>query len=436
MESPARSIVGRLRANGHVAYFAGGCVRDRLMGRRASDIDIATSATPPEIIALFPRTVAVGAKFGVVVVIEDNLQFEVATFRSDGAYLDGRRPDAVTFSNAEHDARRRDFTVNGLFFDPVDDRIIDYVGGRIDLENRILRAIGDPIARFTEDRLRILRAVRFAVTLGFDIDDATWNAVCASAAEIHVVSPERIRAELTRTLCHPSRVRGLDLLDQSGLLATILPEVTDLKGCEQPPEFHPEGDVFVHTRIMLELLPPDASPVLVFGVLFHDIGKPPTYFRDETGRIRFNTHEQVGADMARRIMTRLRFSNDEIDAVEALVRNHMAFKDVRNMRVAKLKRFLAREHIEDELELHRVDCQSSHGLLDNLHFLREQQMEFASEPLIPPPLITGHDLIRLGYQPGPAFAKMLESVQTSQLEGSLYSREDALQFIKQHFPLH
>lgn len=430
MEKIARQIAATLRAAGHAALFAGGCVRDRLLGAKAADFDIATSARPEEVERLFRRTVAVGAQFGVTVVVESGHEFEVATFRADGAYLDGRRPESVTFSNAEGDARRRDFTINGLFYDPVEERVIDYVGGRADLDARVIRAIGDARERFAEDKLRVLRGVRFAARLGFEIESETWRAIRDGAAQIHAVSAERIRDELVKILAHPRRVRGFDLLDASGLLRELLPEVEALKGCEQPPEFHPEGDVFVHTRIMLGMLRPEASLPLVLGVLFHDIGKPPTFQRDETGRIRFNGHESVSARMTRDILTRLRFSNAEIDATEAIVQNHMAFKDVQQMRTARVKRFLARETIDDELELHRVDCGSSHGMLNNYDFLLAKREEFASEPLIPPPLLTGHDLIALGWKPGPHFKRALDAVQTLQLESALHSREEALAWIK------
>jgi poly(A) polymerase len=429
MEQKARRIVTTLRAAGHEALFAGGCVRDLLLGTSPSDYDIATSARPEEVERLFRRTVAVGAQFGVIVVLEDGDEFEVATFRSDGAYIDGRRPESVTFSDAEGDARRRDFTINGLFYDPVAERVLDFVGGRSDLDARIVRAIGDAAQRFAEDKLRLLRGIRFAARLGFEIEAATWEAIRAGAPQIHAVSAERIRDELVKILTHPSRLRGFDLLDASGLLRELLPEVEALKGCAQPPEFHPEGDVFVHTRIMLEMLPPEASLPLVLGVLFHDIGKPPTFQRDETGRIRFNGHEYVSSELTRAIMTRLRFSNADIAATDALVRNHMAFKDVQHMRVAKLKRFLARETIDDELELHRVDCRSSHGMLDNYDFLLAKREEFASEPLIPAPLVTGHDLIALGWKPGPNFKQTLDAIQTLQLEGALRSRDEAMAWV-------
>ncbi|MFM8720752.1 MAG: CCA tRNA nucleotidyltransferase, partial [Chthoniobacterales bacterium] len=333
----------------------------------------------------------------MILVMEHGRAFEVATFRSDHEYIDGRRPEMVTFSTPEEDAARRDFTINGMFHDPVADKFIDFVGGQADLKSKTLRAIGDPVARFREDKLRLLRAIRFAARFGYEIDPATWDAIKAHAADIHAVSAERIREELVKIFAHANRVRGFDLLDQSGLLKEILPEIEALKGCEQPAQFHPEGDVFVHTRAMLELLPPDAPVAVALSVLFHDIGKPPTfrYHKDED-RIRFSGHDRVGAEMTGRVMERLRFSRADIDRTVEAVRQHMVFKDVQNMRTAKLKRFMAREGFGEELELHRVDCLSSHGALDNYDFLKTKAEEFANEPLIPPPLVTGHDLMALG----------------------------------------
>jgi poly(A) polymerase len=433
--STATGIVRRLRDAGHTAYFAGGCVRDMLRGLPPKDYDIATSARPEEVQRLFPRTVAIGAHFGVICVLEDAHQFEVATFRSDGAYIDGRHPAAVTFSSPREDAERRDFTVNGMFYDPIASEVIDFVQGRADLDRHLLRAIGDAASRFREDRLRMLRAIRFATLLAFEIDPATWQAIQTHAPEIHDVSAERIRDELVRIFLSSNRVRGLDLLDQSGLLAQVIPEMLPLKGCEQPPQFHPEGDVWVHTRAMLGLLPPQVSVPLVFSVLLHDIGKPPTFSLDPAeGRIRFNAHDKVGAAMARAIMERLRFSRDEIDATVEAVDQHMVFKDVQNMRVAKLKRFMARPGFTEEMELHRVDCQSSHAMLDNYDFLHRKQEEFANEPLIPPPLVNGNDLIALGWKPGPKFKEVLDAVQTRQLEATLTTREQALEWIKQEYP--
>jgi tRNA nucleotidyltransferase/poly(A) polymerase len=433
MEAAARSVVARLQGAGFTAYYAGGCVRDSLRGVPPKDFDVASNARPEEVQALFPRTVAVGAHFGVVVVMEKGFQFEVASFRADGVYLDGRRPVDVTFTTPQGDAERRDFTVNGMFFDPLKNEVIDFVGGRADLNARVLRAIGDPAARFCEDRLRLLRAVRFAAALDFEIEPATWEAVRAQADQIGAVSAERIRDELVKIFLAPTRVRGFDLLDASGLLRVVLPELDRCKGCEQPPQFHPEGDVFVHTRLMLSLLPETVNVPLVFSVLLHDIGKPPTFAVDPTGRIRFNGHEYIGADMAVRVMERLRFSRADIDATVEAVRQHMAFKDVQDMRVAKLKRFMARPGFEDEMELHRVDCASSHGMLDNHVFLRAKQEEFANEPLIPKPFVNGHDLIALGLKPGPKIGEILEAAQTRQLEGAFPDREVALAWVQAEY---
>ncbi len=433
METTARALVNRLRGTGHTAYFAGGCVRDLVRGQTPKDIDIATNARPEEVQELFPRTYAVGAHFGVIVVLEGDWQFEVATFRSDGAYLDGRHPVAVNFSSPEEDARRRDFTINGMFFDPPNDAVIDFVGGRADLASRLVRAIGDPAQRFAEDRLRLLRAVRFATVLEFEIEPVTWNAIARAADTINTISAERIRDELVRIFLSPHRVRGWDLLDTSGLMKAILPEVDALKGCAQPPQFHPEGDVFQHTRLMLELLPTEVSLPLVLSVLLHDIGKPATASVDESGRIRFSGHDKLGATMTEALMHRLRFSRAEIEATVEAVDQHMVFKDVPNMRVARLKRFMARPHFADELELHRVDCLGSHGMLDNYEFLKRKSQEFANEPIIPPPLVRGDDLIALGMKPGPQFGQILEAIETRQLEGTLRDREEALAWLRKEW---
>ncbi|MEO8439205.1 MAG: CCA tRNA nucleotidyltransferase [Spartobacteria bacterium] len=433
MMATARRLVDQLRAAGHVAYFAGGCVRDLLLEKTPKDFDIATDARPEAIQKIFPRTYAVGAHFGVIVVLEDGFQVEVASFRSDGLYLDGRRPAEVHFSSPEEDARRRDFTINGMFFDPPNDTVIDFVRGRDDLAARLIRAIGNPAERFAEDRLRLLRAIRFATVLDFEIESATWSALVQAAGTIGEISAERIREELVRIFLSPQRVRGWDLLDASGLMQQVLPELAAMKGCEQPPQFHPEGDVFKHTRLMLKLLPENVSLPLVLSVLFHDIGKPPTASVDGEGRIRFNGHDRVGAEMTEALMQRLRFSRAEIDATVEAVRQHMVFKDVPNMRVARLKRFMARPTFPDELELHRVDCASSHGILDNYEFLQRKSEEFANEPIIPPPLVRGDDLIALGMKPGPRFSDILEAVETRQLEGTLRNREEALEWVKEEF---
>lgn len=433
MEKNAREIAERLRNHGHVAYFAGGSVRDLVRGLPAKDFDVATDATPDVVQELFPRTYAVGAHFGVVVVVENGFNFEVATFRSDGAYLDHRHPVNVRFSSPEEDAKRRDFTINGMFFDPQKDEVIDFVGGRADIEAKLIRAIGNPSQRFEEDRLRMLRAIRFAVELDYKIDNATWNALVKNAASINQISAERIRDELVKIFLSPSRLRGWDLLDESGLLRVILPELEAMKGCLQPEQFHPEGDVFQHTRLMLELLPEKVSVPLIFAVLLHDVAKPVTATVDETGRIRFNDHDRIGATMTESIMERLRFSRAEIDAAVEMVRQHMVFKDVPNMRVAKLKRFMARPTFGEELELHRVDCASSHRMMDNYEFLLRKREEFANEPIIPPPLVRGDDLIALGMKPGPKFGEILEAVETRQLEGALKDREQALEWVKREY---
>src|SRR5881398_766764 len=433
MEEAARKVAARLREDSYIAYFAGGCVRDMVRGLAPKDYDIATDARPEVVQKLFQRTYAVGAHFGVIIVLENDFQFEVATFRSDEAYIDGRHPTAVHFSSPEEDARRRDFTINGMFYDPVAEEVIDLVGGHADIAAKLVRAIGDHAQRFAEDRLRMLRAVRFATVLDYEIDKQTWDALVANASSINQISAERIREELMRIFLSPNRVRGWDLLDSSGLMGAILPELEAMKGVLQPEQFHPEGDVFVHTRLMLSLLPEKVSVPLVFAVLFHDVAKPVTATVDKTGRIRFNEHDRIGAQMTEAIMRRLRFSGAEIAATVEMVRQHMVFKDTPKMRVAKLKRFMARPTFNEELELHRVDCESSHGMLDNYGFLLRKREEFANEPIIPPPLVRGDDLIALGLKPGPKFGEILEAVETRQLEESLRTREEALDWVKHEY---
>lgn len=379
----------------------------------------------------FPRASLVGAHFGVVLVKEPEGHFEIATFRTDHEYEDGRRPTKVTFATPEDDAQRRDFTVNGLFENPETGEVIDYVGGQADLDRQLLRAIGDPEKRFAEDRLRMLRAVRFATTLGFEIDPATFAAIRAHAGAVHEISVERVRDELVKTFLHPNRVRGFDLLVESGLMKEILPEILDLQGCEQPPQFHPEGDVFVHTRLMLSLLEGEVSLPLVLSVLFHDIAKPATYaYDEENDRIRFNGHDSLGAEMTESILRRLKFSNEVVEATVEMVARHMQFMNVQKMRTAKLKRFMSAGTFPDQLELHRVDCLGSNGMLDNYEFLQAKAEEFASEPLIPPRLVTGRDLIELGWKPGPEIGAVLEAVQTEQLEGRLTDRDEALAWVR------
>ena len=430
LKTAAHATASRLSDAGHVAYFAGGCVRDALLGIDPKDYDIATSATPDEVQALFPNSNAIGAHFGVILVKQDGFPFEIATFRHDGSYNDGRHPESVTFSTPEDDATRRDFTANGLFQNPQSGEIIDFVSGQKDIDARVIKAIGRPSDRFQEDALRLMRAVRFATTLEFEIEPTTWSAICDNSDLLEKISSERIRDEFTRILVSNHPARGFDLLTESGLMRHIVPEVYDLIGCEQPPQWHPEGDVYTHTRIMLEMLEDDPTPELALSVLLHDIGKPATYTYDEADeRIRFNGHDRVGAEMAEVILRRLKYSNQTTDEVCVMVANHMNFMNVQKMRTAKVKRFMARPTFEDEMELHRVDCASSNGFTDNYEFLRAKEEEFAAEPLIPTPLVTGKDLIDLGFKPGPEFKDILNQIQTEQLEGKLDDRDGAIQWI-------
>lgn len=434
MLKAATYVIEILRKNGHQALLAGGCVRDYLLGKSPKDYDVATNATPQQVITLFPGALTVGAHFGVVIVKRDGHQIEVATFRTDGSYKDGRRPESVTFATAEEDAQRRDFTVNGLFRDPVEDRIIDYVGGQQDLDKRVLRAIGDPSQRFAEDRLRLLRAIRFASVLDFELEPATWQAICDHADAITTVSAERIRDELIKIFLHPNRLRGFDLLVESGLMAGVLPEILVLKGVEQPPQWHPEGDVFIHTRLMLSLLPEEVSLPLVMSVLLHDIAKPATYTVDEgTGRIRFNGHDKLGAEMTGEIMRRLKFPNDVIEPTQVAVEHHMAFKDVKKMRNSTLKRMMARPTWEDELMLHRMDCLGSNGLLDNYEFMKEKAVEFSQTPLIPQWFLNGRDLMELGWAPGKELGAVLTALQNAQLENQISTREEALAWLDKNY---
>jgi len=433
---PARDaalvLARRLQAAGHEALFAGGCVRDRLLGKPPKDYDIATSALPSQVIALCSGANEVGAHFGVVIAKHGGHHVEIATFRTDGSYRDGRRPESVTFSTPLDDAQRRDFTVNGLFEKPATGEVIDFVGGLTDLQARVIRAIGDPVARFTEDGLRLLRAVRFATTLDFTIDPATASAIRQCANLLDRISPERIRDEFSKILTSPRRRTGIEHLVDSGLIRHFMPEVLPLIGCDQPPEWHPEGDVYTHTLIMLEMLVPAAPLELCLAVLLHDIAKPPCRtLDDDTGRIRFNGHDSMGAQMTDTILRRLRYPNHVIAAVVPMVARHMQFMNVQKMRVAKLKRFMAEPEFTQELELHRVDCASSNGFTDNYEFLLAKAVEFAAEPLIPPPLVTGRDLIRLGLTPGPQFKELLEAVQNEQLEGRILDREPALAYLRE-----
>lgn len=429
----ALTIVKTLTDAGHRALFAGGVVRDLLLRNRVSDIDIATSALPEEVEALFPHTVAVGKQFGVMIVVIDTSNFEVATFRAEAGYVDGRHPSSVRFTEAEEDARRRDFTVNALFLDPFTREVIDYAGGLEDLEARVIRTVGNPAQRLEEDKLRILRAGRFACQLGFQIDSKTWEEVSRRATTLLQVSWERIRDELLKILTGPAPARGLDLLSDSGILDVILPEVAAMRGVPQPPEFHPEGDVFVHTRLMFEIAGkvPDAN--LALAILLHDVGKPPTLtVRD---RIRFDGHDQKGAEIAEAIGRRLRLPSQQIEEVTELVREHLRFIPIQQMRESTLKRFLRKENFEKHLELHRLDCLASHGDLTSYNFCRLKLQEFSREIMRPTPLLNGHDLIALGLRPGPVFSEILSGLEDLQLEGKISTRDEALQWVKSHFLL-
>lgn len=448
----AEHIVLRLRAAGYEAYFAGGCVRDLLLGVPPKDFDVATSAHPDVVLAMFPRTFAVGAQFGVVLVCQDledpvhpgqlrEIVTEVATFRSDVAYQDGRHPTEVRFSSSpQEDVLRRDFTINGMMFDPVLNRqtcnltsaVLDYVGGRADLRDGVIRAIGEPQRRFEEDKLRMLRAVRFAARFEYTIEPATERAIRQFAPGIVQVSRERVRDELTKMLTEGHARRAFELLDSTGLLREVLPEVTKLHGVEQPPEYHPEGDVWIHTRLLLEKLPAGVSPTLAWGALLHDIGKPATFSHKPPDRIRFNGHVEIGVKIAHEILRRLRFSNEDCTQILALVENHMRFGDVEKMKVSTLKRFFRLPKFEEHLALHRLDVMSSHGDLSLYEFARRRREELPEEEVRPSLLITGRDLIAAGYEPGPRFKAMLRFAEDAQLEGRIRTREEGLALIRQH----
>jgi poly(A) polymerase len=463
----AISIVKTLRASGHQAYLVGGCVRDIVLGREPADYDVTTDATPEEVMRIFPQTYAVGAQFGVVLVpipVPENTSFsstiapeqasslrssaefcaatdhsranvvEVATFRSDVGYSDGRHPDQVRYTtNPRQDVERRDFTINGLLLDPITNEVLDFVGGRRDLHAHIIRTIGDPGLRFAEDKLRMLRAVRFAARFNYQIEPETFRAIRKLSQRIHQVSRERVRDELTKMLTEGQARRAFLLLDETGLLHEVLPEISALKGVEQPPQFHPEGDVFVHTLLLLDKLPQPCPATLAWGALLHDVGKPPT-FRVAPDRIRFDGHVEVGVKMAEQICRRLRFSNHDSEQILALVANHMRFADVQRMKESTLKKFIRMPRFEEHLELHRIDCQSSHGDLTSYKFTREKMAALPPEAVRPPALIDGDDLIAAGYVPGPQFKEILGAVEDGQLEGRLGSKEEALEFVRGQFP--
>ena len=432
-ESLARQVIARLRSAGHQAWLVGGCVRDLLRGAAPKDFDLSTDARPDRIMDLFPHSGLVGAHFGVVLVRDAFAQVEVATFRSDHEYEDGRRPNAVHFeTDPKADVLRRDFTINGLMMDPETGQALDYVGGRADLDARLVRAIGDPDARFREDHLRLLRAVRFAARLGFAIEPATFDAMRRNAALITRVSAERVRDELVRILTEGGAAYGLDLLDQSGLLAVLLPEVAAMHGVEQPPEFHPEGDVWTHTRLLLDKLD-RATPTLALGALLHDVGKPPVF--RVADRIRFDGHVEKGVEMARAILNRLRCSRDDTDQVESLVAHHMHFKDVGRMKESTLKRLMRLPRFDEHLELHRLDCLAGRGNLETYELVKRKWEEMTAEEIKPAPLITGADLIAAGYRPGPRFGEILSAVEDAQLEHRLSTPAEALDWVLAQWPL-
>lgn len=428
----AKEIVQRLRRVGFEAFFVGGCVRDALLGLHPGDYDIVTSARPESVVRLFEKTVAVGAKFGVIVVLIHDIPYEVATFRSDDVYEDGRRPSQVHFSTAKEDVLRRDFTINGLLMDAATGEIMDYVNGRADIENKILRTIGDPFVRFNEDYLRMLRAVRFAANLNFSIDPETKNAIARCADNIRSVSAERISDELSKILTRGGARRGFELLSETGLLSHILPEVERMKGVGQPPRFHPEGDVWEHTLIMLDILSsetaPRTNPDLAWGALLHDVGKPLSRTEDENG-IHFYGHVQAGETLAETIALRLKFSRARRDAVIRLIHFHMVFMNVQKMRPARLKRFLRMPDFDLHLQLHRLDCLACHGMLDSYDFCRDQLIALEPEALHPPRLLTGDDLIIMGFAPGKKMGELLARLEEEQLEGRIRGRDEAVAFV-------
>ena len=432
----ANAICEMLERHQYRALLVGGCVRDLLLGREPADYDVATDATPVEVAGLFPESVAVGAQFGVMLIPKDGLKVEVATFRSDVGYSDGRHPDRVVYSKTpEEDVERRDFTINGLLMRHDTGEVLDFVGGRKDLQAGLVRAIGHPDRRFAEDKLRMMRAVRFAARFGFEIDEATFGSIRRHVSEIQRVSPERLREELTKMLGEGAARRAFELLEETGLLGQVLPEIAAMKGVEQPPEFHPEGDVWIHTRLLLEKLEKGASPTLAWGVLLHDVGKPPTFqSAAETGdRIRFNHHVDVGVRMAEEICRRLRFSGDETEQITALVANHMKFGHVGSMRKATLKRFVRLPKFDEHLELHRLDCLASHGHLDSYQFVERFLDETPPEQVRPRRLLSGDDLLAMGYRPGPQFARILRGVEDAQLEGQIRTAEEAREYVLRSF---
>ena len=432
----ANSICDVLQGAGFQAFLVGGCVRDILLQRNPTDYDVATNATPDEVLKLFPEGVGVGAQFGVILVPREGLKVEVATFRSDIGYADGRHPDRVVYaSSPEEDVKRRDFTINGLVMRHDTGEILDFVDGQADLRTGIIRAIGEPDRRFAEDKLRMLRAVRFAARFGYEIEPETFRAIRKHAREVGLVSAERIREELTKILTEGAARAGFELLDLCWLLPIVLPEIAALKGVEQPPQYHPEGDVWIHTLMMLEGLPAGCPATLAWGVLLHDVGKPAT-FRSaaETGdRIRFDGHVDVGIAIGKEILGRLRFSNDDTEQILSLVEHHMKFKDVEKMRLATLKRFVRLPRFDEHMALHRLDCLSSHRNLEAYEFVNEFLEKAPPEVVRPVRLVSGEDILELGYAPGPIIGAILGAVEEAQLNGEIATTEEAISFVKKKF---
>jgi len=432
----ANSICETLLGRGYQALLVGGCVRDLLLGHEPADYDVSTDATPEQVMALFPESVAVGAQFGVILIPRDGLKVEVATFRSDVGYGDGRHPDSVVYSKtAQEDVQRRDFTINGLLMRHDSGEVLDYVGGQADLQAKVIRAIGEPDRRFKEDKLRMMRAVRFAARFGFKIEEETFRAIRRHVAEVHQVSPERLREELTKMLTEGGARQAFELLDETWLLQQVLPEIGAMKGVEQPAQFHPEGDVWIHTLMMLEGLPSGSPATLAWGVLLHDVGKPPTFQSAvETGdRIRFNNHVEVGVRMAEAICQRLRFSNEDTEQILALVDNHMKFGAVEGMRASTLKRFVRQPRFEEHLALHRLDCLSSHRNLNSYEFVRRFMEVTPPEQVRPERLLTGDDLQEMGFRPSPLFRQILQALEDAQLEGQIRTREEAKQYVLREY---
>ena len=432
LQDTATEIVRRLQTAGHSAYWVGGCVRDSLLGREPDDYDVATSARPEQVEALFRRTIPVGRKFGVIIVLEEGHEFQVATYRAESGYEDGRRPGKVTFTDAKADASRRDFTVNGLFYDPVEKKLHDWVGGEADLRAKRIRTIGDPGERFAEDHLRLLRAVRFAAQLDFTIEPATMTAVRANAKKILTVSAERIREELIKLFRPPHAARGLELLRESGLLAQVLPEIAATAECDQSPDWHPEGTVYNHIKLMLAALPADAPPSLAWAAMLHDVAKPVTASSDpKTGAIHFYGHEKIGADMAEALLGRLKFPRKQIEETVTAVRHHMQFKDVKAMRKSTVRRMVLRKTFPLEMALHRLDCLGSHRRLDHYDFMLEQATELEHRPEIRPPLLKGDDLKKLGVKAGPDMGKLLAEIREKQLQDELKTAAEARAWVKE-----